>query len=169
MSELVKPFFYICLLSKGPQDIPYSNNLFRFGLFAYFFSGVMTLAQGMAMEQAIPAALVDLGILLIFARVCLQMFKKLPRYVQMMTALLVIGAVFQVLAFPLLISIQGSEKANVELSLILLFLFSWNLAVYAHIFRESFDIKTGPAFILTLAYTVISFSANQILFPQVGA
>lgn len=169
MSEFVKPFFYICLLSKGPQDIPYSNNLFRFGLFIYLLSGVLTLAQGMAVQQAISAALVDLAILLIFARVCLQLFRKLPRYIQMMTALLVVGAVFQILAFPLLASIQGSDKGNAELSLILLLLFSWNLAVYAHIFRESFEIKTGPAFIITLAYTVISFSANQILFPQVGA
>lgn len=169
MSEFVKSFFYICLLSKGPQDIPYSITLFRLGLLAYLLTGVLTLAQGMALEQAIPASLVDLAILLIFARVCLHMFGKLPRFTQMMTALLGVGAVFQVLAFPLLISIQAGEPGNVELSLILLLLFSWNLAVYAHIFREAFEIKTGSAFLITLAYTVMSFSANQMLFPQVGA
>ena len=169
MSELVKPFFYICLLSKGPQDIPYSINLFRLSLLAYLLTAVLTLTQGMALEQAISASLVDMTILLIFARICLHLFNKLGRFIQMTTALLVIGAAFQILAFPLLVSIQAGEKGNAELSLILLLLFSWNLAVYAHIFRETFEIKTGLAFVITLVYTLISFSANQMLFPQAGA
>ena len=168
MSELVKPFFYICLLSKGPQDIPYSINLFRLSLLAYLLTAVLTLTQGMALEQAISASLVDMTILLIFARICLHLFNKLGRFIQMTTALLVIGAAFQILAFPLLVSIQAGEKGNAELSLILLLLFSWNLAVYAHIFRETFEIKTGLAFVITLVYTLISFSANQMLFPQAG-
>ena len=169
MSELVKPFFYICLLSTGPQDIPYSINLFRLSLLAYLLTAVLTLTQGMALEQAISASLVDMTILLIFARICLHLFNKLGRFIQMTTALLVIGAAFQILAFPLLVSIQAGEKGNAELSLILLLLFSWNLAVYAHIFRETFEIKTGLAFVITLVYTLISFSANQMLFPQAGA
>ncbi|TNF37964.1 MAG: hypothetical protein EP315_01855 [Gammaproteobacteria bacterium] len=168
MSEIVKRFFYICLLSRGPQDLPHSHALLLLSLLAYLLSGVLTLTQGMVMEQAIAAAVIDLGILLLFGRVCLQLFRKLSRYVQMMTALLGVGALFQLLALPLLASIQH-EQANMELSLILLLLFSWNLAVYAHIFRESFGIRTGPAFLITLAYTVMSFAANQMIFPQAGA
>lgn len=169
MSELAKPFFYICLLSKGPQDIPYSINLFRLGLLLYLLTAILTLTQGMVLEQAIAASIVDMVILLIFARLSLRFFNKLARFIQMTTALLVIGAVFQIMALPLLMSIQAGEKGNAEISLIVLLLFSWNLAVYAHIFRETFEIKTGLAFVITLVYTLISFSANQMLFPQAGA
>jgi hypothetical protein len=56
-----------------------------------------------------------------------------------------------------------------ELSFLLLFLLSWNLAVVAHIFREAFNVRLLAAFVLTLAYKVIEVSLSQILFPELGA
>ena len=52
--------------------------------------------------------------------------------------------------------------------MLLLFVVGWNLAVYAHIFRESFNVRMLSAFILTLTYAAITVSVRQLLFPGVG-
>ena len=44
----------------------------------------------------------------------------------------------------------------------------WNLVVYAHIFRESFNIRLLSAFMLALTYAVISATLRQLLFPDAG-
>ena len=172
MPALFKQIFHICLLTKGPQDLPFSITLFRLLLAVYFVSGILTLLPSVKLDEALMVMLVDMVIMLAFAWGCLQAFKKQPRFVQMVSAMTGVGILFNVLALPLLVQIEQSRTAGQipgELSFLLLFLLSWNLAVYAHIFRESFNIRLLAAFVLTLAYKVIEISLSQILFPQLGA
>ena len=172
MSELLKRIFHICLLSKGPQDLPYSVLLMRLLLLVYFISGLLSLLTSVSVDVALLVMLVDMAILLAFSWFCLRAFRMPSRFVQMMIALTGVGSLFHLLSVPVLAQIRvASATGQVagELSFLLLFLISWNLAVIAHIFREAFNIRLLAAFVLTLAYKVIEVSVSQILFPELGA
>lgn len=167
MAELLKRFFQICLLAKGPQDIPHSSILMRVLLVVYFITGLLSMLPSVDMQQAVLEMALDLVVLLVFVWFCLQAFHKQARYVQTVSALAAIGALFQLLAWPLLAYLEAGRQAGdpvSELSLLLLLIVSWNLAVYAHIFRESFSIRMLAAFIMTIAYAVINISVRQILY-----
>jgi hypothetical protein len=169
MSELLKRYLQICLLAKGPQDLPFSVLLTCLSLLFYFITGffaLLTLASG---DVAALAMLVNTGILLVFCWACLQVFRLPERWLQMIAALAGVGVLFHLLSLPLLAqsqNLRGGDQVPAELSLLLLFLLSWNLAVVAHIFRETYNVRLSVAFILTVVLVVIELSASQILFPE---
>lgn len=169
MLLLLKQFFNICLLNKGPQDLPGSHLLLHFTLLAYLMSGVLSMLAATPLEQALPVMLVDLCVLLLYPWLCLKAFNKSPRFLQMMTALAGVGTIFQIVAWPLLIY-MGSQQASPSPTgfMMLLMLLAWNLVVYAHIFRESFNIRLLAAYVLALTYAVVSASVRQLLFPDAG-
>ena len=172
MSELLKRLFHICLLTRGPQDLPCSVLLLRLLLAVYFISGLFSLLTTVSVDVAILVMIVDIAILMLFCWVCLQAFKLRARFVQTMIALTGVGSLFHLLSVPLLAQIQvagATGQVAGGVSFLLLFLISWNLAVIAHIFREAFNVRLLAAFILTLAYKVIEVSVSQILFPELGA
>jgi len=172
MTELLKRFLNICLLSQGPQDLPHSSLLLRILMVVYFLTGSFSMLSSTSFEEAVLIMMLDLIVLVLFSWFCLQAFKKQARFVQATTALTGVGSIFQLLSWPLLIqmeSVKQSGEVSVEVTLLLLIIISWNLAVFAHIFRHAFGIRTLAAFILTLAYVMINVTARYLIFPEVGA
>lgn len=171
MAALLIRFLKICLLSQGPQDLPYSSALLRTSLLLYFVTGMFGLSTLMTFEEALPVMVVDIGLLMAYAWLVLKAFNKTQRFVQMLSALAGVGAMFQLLEWPLQLLIASAETAaqfSAELSLFLLIAVSWNLAVFAHIFRESFGIRLLSAFLLTLAFAIINITVHQMLFKDLG-
>ena len=73
--------------------------------------------------------------------------------VQMVSAMAGVNAIFQVIEWPLQFLIASARSAGQvapDISMLLLIAVSWNLAVIAHIFRESFEIRLLSAFMLTV-------------------
>ena len=172
MSALLKTYINLCLLNKGPQSIPYSIILLRLVLVLYFVTGVLSSLPSSSFGQSVQMMCVDIFILMVFCWGCLQLFRKSSRFNQMMTAILGAGSLFQLLAWPLMFYFEIAQAKQVivpELGFLLLMLISWNLAVYAHIFRESFGVRLYAAFFITLLYAVISVTSRQLLFPELGA
>ena len=172
MTALLKVYANLCLLSKGPQDLPYSVFLLRIVLALYFVTGVLSSLPSSSLGQSLMMMCVDVLILMLFCWICLQFFKQLPRFNQMMTAILGTGSLFQILAWPLMFYFEIARAKQLvvpELGFLLLMLISWNLAVYAHIFRETLGIRLYAAFLITLSYAIISITTRQLLFPDLGA
>lgn len=171
MSALLKAYMELCLLSKGPQDLPYSVFLLRLVLGVYFLTGVLSMLPSATVMQALLMMCVDILILMSFCWICLQLFKRHSRFNQMMAAILGTGSLFQLLAWPLMFYFEIAKAKQVvvpELGFMLLVLISWNLAVYAHIFRETLGIRLYAAFLITLSYAIISITSRQLLFPELG-
>jgi len=159
------------LLQKGPQDFSYSHNLMRRSLMIYFITGLLGLMINISFEQAVLAMLVDVLVLVLFVYLCLQAFSKTERFVQSVISLASIGTVFQVAVLPLLYSVNVDAEVDIPatqemlgLSVLLLLFVSWNLAVYAHIFKASFDVRLSAALLLTICYIVITMLARKLLF-----
>ena len=172
MTALLKAYMHLCLLNKGPESIPYSIILLRIVLVLYFITGVLSSLASSSLGQSMAMMCVDIFVLMAFCWICLQIFNKPSRFNQMMTAILGTGSLFQLLAWPLMFYFELAQAKQVivpELGFLLLMLISWNLAVYAHIFRKSFAIRLYAAFFITLAYAIISITLRQLLFPELGA
>ena len=171
MAELLIRFLKICLLSQGPQDLPYSSTLLRGTLLLYFVTGLLGLSSILTLEQSLPVMVVELVLLLTYAGLVLRAFNKPQRFVQMVSALAGVGAIFQLVEWHLqllIASTRSGTQISPELSMLLLLAVSWNLAVYAHIFRESFGIRLLSAFLLTVAFAIINITVHQMLFKDLG-
>lgn len=171
MNSYFKVLLGNLILNKGPQDLPASTILMRLGLLLYFLTGLPGLLFNASFEQAVLAQSLDVLTLLLFVYLCLQAFAKLERFTQSVTALAGIGAIFQLLVLPLLFEFQGVEEASqvmLSTSLLLLAFVSWNLAVIAHVFRESFGIRLPAAMTLTICYVFITLLVRKIFFPELA-
>lgn len=171
MVELLKRYLKICLLNKGPQDLPYSHLLFQIMLLIYFVTGSLSMWPAVSLTRGSGVMLLDVSILLIFCWVCLIAFNQRSRFIQTAIALTAVGSIFQILTWPLLFyvnEVMQVEVVPLEISLLLLVIISWNLAAYAHIFRQAYEIRRSAAFALTLAYVVINLATRSVLFPDLG-
>lgn len=169
MSLLLKQFFNICLLQKGPQDLPWSRQLLQIALLVYLIGGVLALTTTLSLEQALPIMFVEIGILLLYPWLCIKAFNQSARYIQMATALAGVGALFKLVSWPLF-GYVSSQAATLPaaVSMMLLMIITWKLVVFAHIFRESFNIRLLSAYVLALTYAIISGSVRRLFFPDAG-
>lgn len=165
-------FLQIILLNRGPQDVPFSRSLFRFSIGLYFLTGLASQLTVDSLYVALASMLLDVTLLLVYARALLAGFGKAARFNQMGSCLLLVGSLFQLVDWPLLNYLQQAEAADTRapmVSLLLLLLMSWNLAVYAHIIRHSLDVRMPVAFVLTLMYVVMAILSRQLFVSLLGA
>jgi len=171
MNNFFKVLLGNLVLNKGPQDFPFSTVLMRLSLMLYFVTGLPGLMTNISFETAVLAMSLDVVVLLLFTYACLQAFSKTERYVQTIISLASIGTVFQLLVLPLLFNTDINPEESqtmISLSILLLIFVSWNLAVYAHVFRESFGVRLPAAMALTICFILVTLLARKILFPDLG-
>jgi len=171
LSSLFKILLGNLILNRGPQDFYFSPILMRLSVLAYFFSGLPNLLIRVGFEYAALAMALDTAVLLLFSYICLQAFAKSARFVQTVTALSLVGVVFQLLAFLLLHDFDVEKDAGQQMAsfaMLLLIVFSWYLAVTTHIFREAFSVRLPAAMILTICYFFISQLLGRLLLPELA-
>ncbi|VAW65501.1 hypothetical protein MNBD_GAMMA08-2138 [hydrothermal vent metagenome] len=159
------------LLKKGPQDFPCSFVLMRLCLMVYFVTGLPRLLISVDFFQAVLIMALDIIVLLGFVYFCLRAFSKSERFTQSMTGFASVGVVFQLMVLPLLYVLNSDPevaKTTPILPVLFLLFFSWNLTVYAHLFRESFGLRLPVAMILTICYIVISWFISTVFFPELA-
>ena len=170
MAALFKRFLNICLLSNGPQDIPHSIILFRILVVLYLLTALAGWSVKLELATALLASITDVLMLLVFIQLMLMGFAKSERFIQTASAMLGIGVIFQVLELPLMhVFVAEQQNASAEVGFILLALYSWNLAIFAHIFREALSVRLLAAFIITLGYVILAMTVYPFLFPDLGA
>jgi len=158
----------IMLLRAGPQDLPYSRSLFVISTFLYLASGVLVLTTAMSSGQAVANMVLDVVVLLAFSYICLSLLKYKARFVQMVTALAGIGIVCHLLAWPLFMQLQDmqEQEQGVKIAaLLMLLLISWQVLVFAHVFRHAMQMSMMRALALSFGYLFFSMAAAEIIFP----
>jgi len=158
----------ILLLRAGPQHLPYSLSLFSILTLLYLASGVLVLTTAMSSGQAVANMVLDVAVLFAFSYFCLSLLKYRARFVQMVSALAGIGIVYHLLAWPLFIQIhnmQPQQQGAKIAALLMLLLISWQVLVYAHVFRHSMQMSMTRALALSFGYLFLSMAAAEIIFP----
>jgi hypothetical protein len=157
------------LLKTAPEDLPYSSGLMNRIIFVYLVSGLVVQSGIVEPSLSISRMLLNLAIMVFFTYVFLSSLELKARFVQTLSALVGVGIVFNLLAWPLLKQL-GKEASPEPLAgiipLLVLLLMSWELLVTAHIYRHALNMKMGHAIILSLGLFFISITLSQTIFPE---
>ncbi len=172
LSTISKAFLDICLLRKGPQDLPKSTVLLVLCFFMYTLIDVLLTVQARPFVEALMVSFVDVGFLLLVTFLILKQHKHLERWHQTMTALFGTGVVLGIFIFPLVFGgIQNQYEAWLQQIIVLLFLIMviWNVAVLAHIVRHAISTSIGIAIMIAILYIWMSSLLITMLFPEISA
>jgi len=158
----------IMFLKAGPQHLPYSVSLLAILTFLYLASGVLVLTTAMSSGQAVANMLLDIVVLYAFSYFCLSLLRFKARYVQMVSALTGLGTAYHLLAWPLFILIHNMQEQDQGVriaALLMLLLISWQVLVFAHVFRHAMQMSMTRAIALSFGYLFLSMAAAEIIFP----
>lgn len=171
MAVLFNLFWEICLLRKGPQDVPASQELLKLCLIGYAATGLLNLWLGLGEVGAGTALLltaVDVGLLLGLVYAVLQLRGLLARYTQTLTALAGTGTLLQLIVLPLGMWYQrelaGNGTADLP-AMLWLMLLVWSVAITAHILRHALSVTFGIGVLYALGYLMVSWTAADWLLP----
>jgi hypothetical protein len=172
MQALARLLLDICLLRRGPQELPYSLPLVR-GLVV----ALAALKLGSALLLEIPEpflrTLLSLALLLSLPWLLLAIRGHRPRYLQTLAAFAGTGLLFSLLFLPVAWIAAGVPAvdpgapplpAQVALGWLTLALLGWKLAINGHILRHAMDWPRLPALLLALALFLIEFGVFRTLF-----
>ena len=168
MLALFNLFLDICLLRKGPQDMPASMSLVKMCLLAYGLSGLLVLLVSTPAPVALLQILLDIALLSGSLYLGLILGRHPKRFEQTLSALTGTGSLMGLLALPLMIWIvgQGSGGDTTLPSLLMLVLMAWSIAVMAHILRHAFETSIWLGALYALGYTFLSWTLTGWIGPQ---
>ncbi|MCB1734612.1 MAG: hypothetical protein H6981_13250 [Gammaproteobacteria bacterium] len=173
MKTLFDLFFDICLLRRGPQDLPTSVGLLRLTALVYAIVALALASVGSEMGRATAQVLIDIALTMLFVQLVLRWKGHAERFVQTLTAMFGASAILTALGLPLLfwlrryVDDQGMVGAGGDLPSFLWFvLFMWSLLVTGHILRNALQMRLGAAVLLAGAYTFGSISITGMLLPS---
>ena len=172
LRTISKAFLEICLLRKGPQDLPKSTELLVLSLFMYTLIDVLLTVQSRPLVDALMVSFVDVGFLLLVTFLILKQHKHLERWHQTMTALFGTGVVLGIFIFPLVFGgVQNQYEEWLQQIIVLLFLIMviWNVAVLAHIVRHAISTSAGIGVMIAILYVWMSSLLVTMLFPEISA
>ena len=145
----------ICLLRRGPQDLPYSL-LALMGVAA----GCVIVQLGVAVARGAP-----LGGVLAGANLILSVRGLRNRFVQSATALLGCALAFTLLSVPIALLVgeppitpDQLTPLQLLLGLVSLPLLIWKIIVDAHVFRHSFDVPFLSGVVIALLWIIAAMA-----------
>lgn len=159
MGKLLKLFINLCLLRAKPQDVPASWFLLGLIVATYILVSLAVAATTLPPARAMFFALADVVILALFTYAVLLLRSFAERFLQTLTALVGVGALFGLVAWPIL-AISGQQYTFLIYALMI-----WNIAVVAFILREALTISFILSLAASLGYFSISLIALGMLFP----
>lgn len=164
MYAYLKLLFNICLFSKGPQEIPHSNQLLRLTTLLYALISYLLIQLSTDSLSALLQVATELIITFSFVALMLVMAKKIPRFVQTTSTLLGTDALISALAIPVL-SMLHQDASNMPAVFIMLALMLWNWLVTAHIIRHA--LNKSFSFALGIAFLYVFFASQimGLIFP----
>jgi hypothetical protein len=164
LKPLINAAIEICLLRRGPQDLPSSSYLMWFTSLLYLLAGLpVALDDRFGLVQTMLQSLFDLGLMLGVLYLALHFKGMLPRFNQAATALMLSGFLMTLLTLPLIAWEQRSQST--ESGLLLLTLFFWGIVVLGHIIRHTFELSMNLGIAAALLYTLFAWNLMAIIFP----
>ncbi|MDX1604647.1 MAG: hypothetical protein R3202_00570 [Candidatus Competibacterales bacterium] len=174
MAALLNLFWDICLLRKGPQDVPAAAALLQLTLLAYALTGLATLLVGMpelGFGRALLLTLTDLGLLAGLTYLILSVLGLPARFGQTLTALTGVGTLLQLIALPLGLWYQrelAAQETGELPALLWLLLLAWSIAITGHILRHAFAVSFGMGILYAVGYLMSAWTLSDWLLPAVG-
>jgi hypothetical protein len=173
MGPLIVCIWQICLLQKGPQDLPYSPSLFLTAFLANALLGWYQFTHRLGLLEALFNVIVFVLILLAFTYLVLFLKNKVTRFMQTLTALMTTSVVINLIILPFLLlapALLGTEPGAAQISivwfytLLIITMNIWSLLITAHIYRHALDVNMAVGILVTLGL----FACNLLAFSALG-
>lgn len=169
MLSLLIMFVDLCRFRAAPQDLPYSQFLMALCLGCYFMVGLAISLDEQVFGQAIIIAAADTGLMVGLAYLGLWVRDSIPRSTQTVTALAGTGTLFQLVGWPLVTFLQTLEEGETStLSLVLLGIVIWNIAVIGNILRHALDLPMWIGTGIALLYVYTQLRVMSVLYVAGG-
>lgn len=160
LNRLVTPFWEICLLRRGPQDIPGSRFLLNVVVTSYFVLGVGINLVGFDVAEACVLSIAMTALLLMSLKVLLLIRGFNERFPQTAIALMGASVILFVPAFALRIWFHIIGTSNIQSNVagyIWVGLFVWELFISAHILRHALNTRLLAGFFVSIIYVFLEF------------
>lgn len=165
---LVRPFLEICILRKGPQDLPASGLLLGIAVCAHTLTSILLSVVTLNGWRAILAGITDTALVMVLTGTLLYAHRQKARIVQTLTAMTGTGAIITLVAIPIfnwLYNIQASGGGSPLAGLLVLGLIAWSLGISGHILRHALSIPYFLGIFIAFVFFWISHSVFTTLFP----
>lgn len=169
---IFREFFQICLLQKRPQDLPGSEALFWLVLVAYAAISAILSYPTQTSITAVISGLIESVLLLAITWLFLYLRSVPERWLQTSTALAGTGFIFSLFAFPLFywgVFFTSGPDAQMIISLLVLMLVLWNIAVMTHILRNALSSSWLLGIMGSVTYIALISFVLQFVIPVVQA
>ena len=147
-------------LRRGPQDVPHSPALLLLALVPYALLGCALAAFAMPTSQALLYGPTEAALMALLVYLSLAVRRRPARYVQTLTALTLVGVVFNALSLPL----TALARPENGLGLLILALVAWSFAVSVHILRLALDIPVPGSVLVNLGFFFAAYFGLGYLF-----
>lgn len=167
MYELVILILNICLFKKGPEDLPYSYNLFRLLLIIAAGINFLMLVMQTNGLSALMQTLVALVLICVFSGFILYLFGKPARFYQTTCALLGTDALINFLALPA-VATMTLEQGGLLVLLVFIGLIVWHWAITGHIISNALEKNLSFGLGVAFLYLFASYQVMALLFPEIS-
>lgn len=147
-------------LRQGPQDVPYSPTVLLLALIPYALLSSALAAFAMPASRALLYGPTEAALLAALVYVSVAVRRRPARYVQTLTALVLVGVVFNALSLPL----TALARPENSLGLLILALVVWSFAVSVHILRQALDIPVPGSVLVNLGFFFAAYFGLGHLF-----
>jgi hypothetical protein len=147
-------------LRRGPQDVPYSPTLLLLALIPYALLGSTLAAFAMPASRALLYGPTEAALLAALVYASVAVWRRPARFVQTLTALVLVGVVFNALSLPL----TALARPENGIGLLILALVAWSFAVSVHILRLALDIPVPGSVLVNLGFFFAAYFGLGYLF-----
>ncbi|MFO8025955.1 hypothetical protein [Thiohalophilus sp.] len=168
---LVARFWEICLLRKGPEDIPHSPPLLLVLLllgYAVDNLRVNLLLAGVTAWQLAGIIILHTLLMLSITAGLLSLFGYRARIVQTLTALTGTGIILSLLMLPLdFITHQNPDNLTMA-TLLIMAMQIWSLVIVGHVLSHALSVHRLTGVIIAIGYLILGLAAFNAMLPQVS-
>ncbi|ORU91889.1 MAG: hypothetical protein A6F70_00970 [Cycloclasticus sp. symbiont of Bathymodiolus heckerae] len=165
---LLRLFLDLCLLKKGPKDVPDSKALLKLVFLSYFLAGTVLISSDGFMVNAIMQALIETVLVAIFIYALVTLFSVSHRFDQAITAIYGTGTLITSLSIPFIFWVQdlsNNDEPTGPAGLVVFLIVCWSFVVMAHIIRETIQKPLSVCLLLTFCYLYLSYQVINWLYP----
>lgn len=168
LKPLFMRFWDICLLRKGPEDVPYSLPLLGLSLiFGYVLDNlrINLLLPDITSFQLAGVLFVHTLLMIFLSASLLTLFGYKARIVQTLTAFAGTGVILSVILLPFDYITSLNPKNFTMASTIVLFVQIWSLVIAGHILASALSVHRLTGVIIAVGYLILGLVAFNYLLP----
>lgn len=160
-------FFPICLLKKGPQDLPWSMSLLLRACLVQLISSAVLFLLITPFAGAWYRAVIGLALSLVVWSLVLLISNRRERLMQVLTAVQGVAALLNIAMWPLFFGLSMLPQGGMLLGLLNLAIIAWSIVIHAHIIGHALEWKKAFSITLAIALFLIRVSLFQLIVGSV--